>query len=108
MPAPVCHRPSPRSSRVQTAPANRLKQQRPSLTKKPSLLPLRDLANEGNPLACEQRRDAFAKIAFIGTIDLGRDQERHADSASDLDGPIDPLFRRNTAKESEIVARRAE
>ena len=71
----------------------------------------RDLADEFDVrMGVDQRLDRLLPVGLIDAVDLGRHLQSSADPRRDFDSLRRTLFRRNAAKESEVVAlgRRAE
>ena len=79
------------------------KEKRRCLAEETGLLAFIDLADVFDAACGQQRRDPLSEIRLIGAINLGRDLEGHANSAGDLDGAINPFFRRDAANEGEIT-----
>ena len=64
------------------------------------------LADEFNERArlLQERFDRRPVVLTLLRVDLGRDLERHARAAGDLDGPVDALLRREAAEEGQVLA----
>ena len=99
-----CHRPSPRSSPVRTAPASRSGRAahvhcRGSRLLGSPISPMNSTSgcSSSGAISC-------SKYSSIGPVDLRRDPQLHADVAGDLDRAVRPLLGRDAANESKIVA----
>ena len=69
------------------------------------LLGLVDLADELDERARRAAAgSASLEVVDVRRVDLGRDPQRHAGPAGDLDGPVEPLLRRDAAEEGEVAA----
>ena len=101
---PVCRRPSPRSSRARTAPANRSEQQRSRLAEKLGLGAIADLSHELDARLVKQRRDFLTKIGSSRSPTLAAILRGMPKSLRKPDSPVRPLFRRDAANESNITA----
>jgi hypothetical protein len=72
------------------------KQKRQRLAQEFGLAALIDLADELDPRIVQQRRDLFAKIAFIGLVDFGGDFQRNTERPCYPDGAVGSLFGRDS------------
>ena len=80
------------------------KQERAGLTQECALVRFADLAHELDQRVAQQGPDDLVEISLIDAIDLGRDLERHAGAAGDLDRVVGPLFRADPPEERQIPA----
>ena len=84
-------------------PINREKKSR-SISQEIIFLRIPNFARELYQWIVQSRLNAGLKILLVGPVDFGRNPERHSDKLRNLDGFVQPFFRRDPPQERKVFA----